>query len=121
MSEENKIVSENEGGNMEEKCTCFCKSEWFKKFLTKTLAVFVGTFSALSLFAALHKPPMPPCPYGHRAMMRPPMHCHYHHFKRHDFKKGIFQKRMEKRDFQRFENRDFDRKVPVKPEPPVEK
>ena len=35
MSEENKIVSENEGGNMEEKCTCFCKSEWFKKFLTK--------------------------------------------------------------------------------------
>ena len=113
MTEENRIEVK------EENCKCFCKSEWFRKFLVKTLAVFVGTFSALSLFAALHKPPMPPCPYGHRAMMRPPVHCH-HHFKRHDFKKGEFYKRMEKRDLKRFENRDFQRPV-LKTEAPEQK
>ena len=34
MTEENKI-------EVKEVKTCFCQSEWFKKFLTKTLAVFV--------------------------------------------------------------------------------
>ena len=106
MTDENKTI--------EVKKECFCQSEWFKKFLTKTLAVFVGTFSALSLFAALHKPPMPPCPYGHRAMMKPPIHCHHHHFKRQDFKRGDFHKKMEHRDFDRFEKRDFRDNIPTK-------
>ena len=115
MTEENKIEIK------QETCKCFCQSEWFKKFLTKTLAVFVGVFSALSLFAALHKPPMPPSPYGYRTMMRPPMHCH-HHFAQHRCGHGChFYKNFEKRDFQKFEKRNFDRKAPVKPQQNVEK
>lgn len=114
MTEENKIEIK------EEKCTCFCKSEWFKKFLTKTLAVFIGTFSALSLFAALHKPPMmKPVPFG-GAMVRP-CHCKMHHFDGYRGPRGDFHRKMEKRDFQKFEKRDFQR--PDRPDfakkPPV--
>lgn len=104
MTDENKIET------VEIRRECFCKSEWFKKFLTKTLAVFVGTFCALSLFSALHRPKMPPCPYGHRGMIRPAMHCHYHHFKKHDFKRGDFYRKMEKREQLKLEKRDFDKK-----------
>ena len=107
MSDENRIESKKET------CECFCKSEWFKKFLTKTLAVFVGVFSALSLFAALNKPPIPPCPYAYR-MMHPAMSCH-HHFK--NFEKGArgdFYKRMEKRKFDKFETKDLNKKPEVR-------
>ena len=91
MSEENKIEVK------EETCKCFCKSEWFKKFLVKTLAVFVGAFSALSLFAALHKPSMPPSPFVHGPMMRPAMHCHHHHFHgQKDFRRDFHHKKMMK-------------------------
>lgn len=56
----------------EEKCNCFCHSKGFRKFLITATGTFVGVFCALSLFAALHKPPMMmPCPC-HRMMM-PPM------------------------------------------------
>ena len=77
MTDENK--------NVEVKHECFCKSKWFRKFMVTTLGSFVGVFCALSLFAALHKPPMPPCPFGPKMMMRPPMHCHHHmnHHKGH--------------------------------------
>ncbi len=86
MSEENKIV--------EVKKECFCQTKWFKKFLTTALGTFVGVFCALSLFAALHKPPMPPCPFGHGKMMRPPMHCH-HHFNHHkQFRGDCYHKKM---------------------------
>ena len=76
------MTDENKTNVVEVKTECFCQSIWFKKFLTKTLAVFVGVFAALSLFAALHKPPMPPCPFK-GPMMRPVMQCpyHYSHFK----------------------------------------
>lgn len=74
MTDENKVV--------EVKQECFCKSKDFKKFLIVAGGTFVGGFCALSLFAALHKPPMPPCHFGPRMMTRPPMHCH-HHMKRH--------------------------------------
>ena len=83
MTDENKNV-------VEVKTECFCQSIWFKKFLTKTLAVFVGVFAALSLFAALHKPPMPPCPFAHGSMMRPAMHCQHHHFNHHKAPRGDF-------------------------------
>ena len=74
MTEEIKVT--------EVKNECFCKSKGFKKFLTTALGTFVGVFCALSLFAALHKPPMPPCPFK-GPMMRPAMQCPYHygHFK----------------------------------------
>jgi len=91
MTDENKIET------VEVKNECFCKSIWFKKFLTKTLAVFIGVFAALSLFAVLHKPPMPPCPFAKGQMMRPPMHCYHHHFHKHGgFKGDFYQKKMMK-------------------------
>ena len=96
MTNENKI-------EIKETKTCLCQSEWFRKFLLKTLAVFVGTFCALSLFSALHKPKMPPCPYG-KMMMRPPIH-HMHHYRgpakfehHRQFKKQEFQKNFESKD-----------------------
>ena len=86
MTDENKIVVETK--------ECFCQSKWFKKFLVKALAVFVGTYCALSLFAALHKPPMPPCPFAHH-MKRPPIHHYYGNYNR-DFRKDFHYKKMMK-------------------------
>ena len=64
MSEEIKITTEKE---------CFCQSKGFRKFLVVSLGSFVGVFCALSLFCALHKPPMPMNPYAF------PMHPKMHH------------------------------------------
>lgn len=72
MSDEIKVETKEE-------CKCFCHSKGFRKFLVVATGTFVGVFCALSLFAALHKPPMPPCPCGAYPMMRPPM-AHPHHF-----------------------------------------
>ncbi len=58
MTEENKIAEEK---------TCFCQSKGFRKFLIIACGTFVGVYVALSLFAAIHKPPMPmsaPAPMG---------------------------------------------------------
>ena len=91
------MTNENNNEVKNETCKCFCKSEWFKKFITKTLAVFVGTYCALSLFAALHKPPMPPCPFARGPMMRPAMHCHHHHFHgQKDFRGDFYHKKIMK-------------------------
>ena len=82
MTDENKIV--------EVKQECFCRSKSFKKFLITALGTFVGVFCALSLFSALHKPTMPPCPFARGHMMRPPIHCH-HHYGHHRGFRGDFQ------------------------------
>ena len=87
MTDENKEVNEME--NQRENRECFCQSKWFRKFLVTTAGTFVGVFCALSLFTALHKPPMPPCAFGYGKMMRPPMHCH-HHFNHHKGFRGDF-------------------------------
>ncbi len=86
---------------------CFCQSKWFKKLLMTTLGSFLGVFLALSLFAALHKPPMPAgCPCGCGCpMMRQAMH-HHHHFDRG--MRGDFHKKMMKEA--------YDRKAPVRVE-----
>ena len=62
MSDEIKIEEEKN-------CNCFCHSKGFRKFLVVAAGTFVGVYLALSLFAAIHKPPMPvpmpmpaPCP-----------------------------------------------------------
>lgn len=60
MSDENKNLEVQ--GTKEEK-KCICQSEEFKKFLIVAFGSFVGVFLALSLFAALHKPPMPIVPH----------------------------------------------------------
>ncbi|MCQ2743395.1 MAG: hypothetical protein MJ230_01180 [bacterium] len=89
------------------KCGCWCCSETFKDFLKIAVGSFVGVFLALSLFAALHKPPMrpfPPCPrMMHQCM---PMPC-AHHFDRGQ--RGDFHRiKMEKKN--------FDKNFPVKVE-----
>lgn len=80
MSEENKIVEEHH--------KCLCESKGFRKFLIVAGGTFVGVFLALSLFAALHKPPMmQPVPFG-GPMMRPcPCGCH-HYSRVHNFERG---------------------------------
>jgi len=93
--------------NKEEKqcvCKCFCCSEGFRDFLKIALGSFVGVFLALTLFTALHKPPMPPCHFGH--MMPPPIH-HGHHFDRG--RSCPFHK-------MKMEKRNFDKKIPVRVE-----
>ncbi len=87
----------------EKQCKCLCCSEGFRDFLKIALGSFVGVFFALSLFAALHKPPMPPC---HRCMMRPPMHH------------GMYFKKFHHGDFSKFkmENGDFNKRIPVRVE-----
>jgi len=56
---------------------CFCKSKGFRKFLTVALGTFVGGFCAISLFCALHKPPMMmgPMGYGQYGMFAPYHNC----------------------------------------------
>lgn len=90
--------------NEEKKCNCFCHSEGFRDFLKIALGSFVGVFLALSLFAALHKPPCPMmggCPlmykYGfHQPNMRP----------------------MQRGDFRKFkvEKKEFNKEIPVRVE-----
>ena len=107
MTEENKIEVK------EETCKCICKSEWFRKTLVIALGSFVGVFSALSLFAALHKPPMmKPVPFG-GPMVRP-CQCQMHHFNHYRGPRADFHRKMIKKDFQRFERKDFGQKPPVK-------
>ena len=86
----------------EQKCKCICCSEGFSDCLKIALGSFIGVFFALTLFAALHKPPMPPCPFGR--MMPPPIHQGHHFYKN----KGCpFQK-------MKMERRDFDKQIPVR-------
>ena len=88
----------------EKQCKCICCSEGFRDFLKIALGSFVGVFLALTLFAALHKPPMPPCHFG--PMMRPPIH-HGHHF---DKGRGCPFHKM------KMEKRNFERQIPVRVE-----
>lgn len=103
MTDENKIV-------VEEKHECLCQKKWFRKFLVIASGTFVGAFLALSLFAALNKPPMPmpcpaPCPCHHQ-MVRPdfaPQHFDRGH-------RGDFHKKFDKR---------ADRPMPLKADKPA--
>ena len=45
---------------IEQECKCeFCKV--VKKILAIAIGTFIGFYCAMSLFFALHRPPMPPC------------------------------------------------------------
>ena len=66
--------------NAEIQQECFCKKK-FKDVVAIAIGSFVGVFCALSLFAALHKPPMPcPCAmhgfHPHYGMMHGAMMHH---------------------------------------------
>lgn len=78
-------MSEEIKNNENEKETCLCKNKAFRKFVLIATGTFVGVFCALSLFAALHKPPiMPPAPFGDPMMQPRPCHCQ--HYKQRDFR-----------------------------------
>ena len=104
MTDENKIT--------EEKHECLCQNKYFKKFVVTTAGTFVGAFLAISLFAALNKPPMPipmpmPCPC--QQMVRPDFgHQHFDKGYRDDFHKKFDKKHADK-PFPPKENRqNFD-------------
>ena len=101
MSDENKEVQE-----VKEECKCFCRSEGVKKFVVVALGTFVGVYAALSLFAFVHRPPCPPCPYGN-PFVRPPMHNGQH------FDKGQFPPRGA---FHRvkFDKKQFNKEIPAR-------
>ena len=88
MSDEQKIE--------EKECKCICQSKWFKKFLVVSVGSFVGVFCALSLFAALHRPPVAPCPFR-GPYMRPPMAYQMHHFNRRGIPGDFHQKMVKER------------------------
>lgn len=71
--------------NEENREMCICKSKCFREVLKIALGSFIGVYLALSLFASMHKPPMP-CHM---------MHHHHHHMMMHDtmgHQKGNFGK-----------------------------
>ena len=78
MSDEVKVIHED--GHK-----CLCQNESFRKFVVIAAGSFVGVFCALSLFAALHKPPMIFNPYaihGFGGAMQPcPCRMMPHHMK----------------------------------------
>lgn len=95
MSDEIKIEEEKN-------CNCFCHSKGFRKFLVVAAGTFVGVYLALSLFAAIHKPPMPvpmpmPAPCPCQQMMFSPDFGPQHFYRGHrgDFHKKMMKHRME--------------------------
>jgi hypothetical protein len=90
MSDENKTVEQNE-------CKCFCRSEGFRKFLIVALGSFVGVYCALSLFFAIHKPPMPmPIPVPVQTQMGGCPYVQMHHFRKFEKPEGFnFEKQMQ--------------------------
>lgn len=97
MTEELRHEHEHEHHHEHE---CFCHSKGFRKFLIVALGSFVGVFCALSLFCALHKPPMPYGPYG--APMFAPHNCNCAHHKMINKKDGERKEFKHKKDFKEF-------------------
>ena len=98
MTEEIKNVEEKNN-------TCFCQSKSFKKFLVIATGTFVGVFCALSLFAALHRPPMM---HHNHHMIRPiGCPCHHHFYQGHHAKhKGMHKKHFRGEFEHKFEKKD---------------
>lgn len=98
MSDEIKTVEVTEH-------KCLCQSKGFRKFLINTAATFLGVFLALSLFAAMHKPPviMPMGPGMYGGMRGCPCHHfmnghanRFEKFDKDDFQRHRFEKRAPK-------------------------
>ena len=103
MSDEIKTTETKE-------CNCFCRSEGFRKFLIVALGTFVGVYFALSLFTALHRPPVMPPPYPMQYGFHGPMNvCPVKGFQHHHFDK--MNKHL-KGDFQKPNPGDFAKRTP---------
>ena len=91
MSDEKILEEKNQC-----KCGCICHNEFFQRTVAVSIGSFVGVFCAISLFAALHKPPMP-CPMGPMyPQMRPPIEHSKGHLYRYknnheEFKKNRYE------------------------------
>ena len=86
MTDEQKEIEKQE-------CKCFCKSEGFRKFVVVALGTFVGVYCALTLFAATHRPPMPPCAFGPQGGMRGcPVKIIHQHFNKQIPPRADFQR-----------------------------
>ena len=96
-------------------CKCICQSQAFKNIVTIATGSFIGVFCALSLFAALHKPPMPvPCPF--KGMPMEPVILQPHHYERYA---GHFHPQ---KDFhQKFKHHKHIEKTPLKTQPNIQK
>ena len=84
-NEETKVSTENKEVK-DSNCTCLCAHPLTKKILTIALGSFIGCYCALSLFSAIHKPPIPKMP----PMGLPPaqqMMYHPHHHSISDFER----------------------------------
>lgn len=104
MTDENKIV--------EERHECLCQNKYFKKFVVISAGTFVGAFLALSLFAALNKPPMPPVP-------QMPMPCPCQQMMRPDFGPQHFDKGYQGDFHKKFDKKYHgDKKLPPKNDRP---
>lgn len=92
MTEEQKLEVKEQC-----KCGCICHNEFFQRTVAVAIGSFVGVFCAISLFAALHKPPMP-CPMKQmHPQMRPPIEYrgHYNQYRgphHGEFKKDRYEK-----------------------------
>ena len=70
----------------ETECKCFCRSEGFRNFLITALGTFVGAYMALSLFTAIHKPPIPCHRFMFPMMQMQEQYNHHRDFRRIDRK-----------------------------------
>lgn len=111
MSDEKILEEKNQC-----KCGCICHNEFFQRTVAVAIGSFVGVFCAISLFAALHKPPMP-CPMGPmHPQMRPPIEYnrgHIDRYKNHhgEFKKDHYEKyeKIKKdKDFKKKDKKEID-------------
>lgn len=90
--------------NEENHENCICKSKCFREVIKIALGSFIGVYLALSLFTAIHKPPMP-CHMMH----------HHHHMMMHnnighkgDFgKMHKFSPEQFKKDFSKQEQGEY--------------
>ena len=70
MTDKQKVTIETKEETKEE-TKCICQSKFFRKFLVIALGTFVGVYSALCLFTALHRPMFPPQGFGPQFGMMP--------------------------------------------------
>ena len=96
MTEEVNVTNEKK------ECNCICQSESFRKFLVVAAGTFVGVYCAMSLFFAIHKPPVPVFP-PQGAFHRCPC-VMMHHAKRFD--------RPDKPHFDKKLPKEFDQRAP---------
>ncbi len=92
-----------------EKKECLCQNEFVRKVVAVALGTFFGVFFALSLFCALHRPPM----MMYNPMMMPSHHCHCMH-RHHSFGYDKFiQKKFPPKEFhiqkEQVEHQDIDK------------